>query len=85
MAAPMYRVLRVNEQIATDQREAYYCRAAIAPANIQLLDGSTTPENSQFWIDVNQSDAGQPPNERFPMVRSYVDIFIRDWSTPLSQ
>jgi len=76
MAAAMYRVLRADDMIATDERETYYCRAAVDPAKIRPLDGSTTPANGQFWIYVNQPGAGQPPNERFPIVQSYVDIFI---------
>lgn len=76
MAAAMYRVLRIEDLMATDEREAYYCRAAVDPNSIEPLDGSTIPETGQFWLYVSQPDAAQPPNDRFPIVQSYVDIFI---------
>lgn len=76
MAAAMYRVLHRDDLIATDQREAYYCRAPVEPTAIQPLDGSRVPLESQFWIYVNKPDAGKPPSSRFPIVQSYVDIFL---------
>ena len=76
MVAALYRVFAAADIAATDTREAEYCREKVAPADIRMLDGSAAPEQGQIWIYVNKKDATLPPSERFPIVQSYVDIFL---------
>jgi hypothetical protein len=76
MAATVYSVLEVGDILATDEREAHYCRMRVSPDQIRMLDGSDVPDDGEFWIYVNRPDAVKPPSARYPIVQSYVDIFI---------
>ncbi len=76
MAAALYRVFAAVDIAATDSREAEYCREKVAAAAIRMLDGSLPPQKGQIWIYVNKKDAISAPSERFPIVQSYVDIFL---------
>lgn len=76
MVAALYRVFDEHDIRETDNREAYYCREAVDRKQVRMLDGSTTPTEGQIWIYVNKPEAVNPPNERFPIVESYVDIFL---------
>lgn len=57
-----------------DAREAGYCRAAVAPEQVTPLAGAL-PEG-EVWIYVNRPGKTSAPNTRFPIVQSYVDIFL---------
>jgi hypothetical protein len=49
MVAALYRDFLNDEgKLASDAREIDYCRAAVDPANIKMLDGSTVPASSQI-------------------------------------
>lgn len=62
---------------ATDRRESSYCRAAIDASAMRLLDRDfTLPSNAQAWIYALDARAIQPPDSRFPIVQSYVDVFL---------
>ena len=76
MAAALYRVFEASDIGATDDREAFYCRDAVKPDQVRMLDGSATPRDGEIWIYVNKPDSVAPPSDRFPIVQSYVDIFI---------
>lgn len=76
MVAALYRVFAASDILATDERESFYCRELVGPGKVRMLDGSATPKTGQIWIYVNQPDAIEPPSERFPIVQSYVDIFL---------
>ncbi len=76
MVAALYRVFDANDIRATDDREAFYCREPVGPDQVRMLDGSRAPTTGQIWIYVNKPDAVFPPDERFPIVQSYVDIFL---------
>jgi hypothetical protein len=75
MVATVYRVFNVTDITATDAREAMYCRVGVQPAQIRMLDGSSV-QQGQYWIYVNKPEAVKPATERFPIVQSYVDIFL---------
>jgi len=65
------------ELLATDRRELSYCRAAVAPADITVLEhGFSPPANAQAWIYVDQPAGTAAPDSRHPIVQSYVDIFV---------
>ena len=76
MAAALYRDFLKDGKLSSDAREIDYCRAEVPPADIKMLDASTLPSPSQIWIYVNKPDTLAPPNKQYPIVQSYVDIFI---------
>lgn len=62
---------------ATDKRESVYCRYAVAPGQIELLDGWALPTPSQVWIYALPPDGtADIPTAEKPIVQSYVDIFL---------
>jgi hypothetical protein len=58
-----------------DAREKYYCRVLVAPRDIHLLTGKKLPQG-QFWIYELKPELLAPPSARYPIVESYVDIFL---------
>ena len=58
-----------------DAREKYYCRVLVAPHDIHLLTGKKLPKG-QFWIYAPKPEFLSPPSPRYPIVQSYVDIFL---------
>jgi len=76
MAAALYRSFLEDGKLGSDAREISYCRAPVEPASIEMLDGSVVPSPAEIWIYVNKPETLAPPNENYPIVQSYVDIFI---------
>jgi hypothetical protein len=77
MAAAIYRDLDPTELTATDGREAFYCRKRVALEQITLLvKDSVIPDDAQVWIYVNKEGNDHRPDEQWPIVQSYVDIFM---------
>jgi hypothetical protein len=76
MAAALYRDFLHDGKLGADAREMSYCRVAVAPARVEMLDSSTVPSPSQIWIYVNKPESLAPPDAENPIVQSYVDIFI---------
>ena len=74
--AVIYRV-ETSELAATDQREASYCRRGVAASDIRALEkGPALTPDGQAWIYANRPEAIATPSARFPIVQSYVDIFL---------
>lgn len=69
-----------------DERERYYCRVSVPLNDILILrgnisDNGTFPseeelKNSEFWIYVTIKKFSEFPDESYPIVQSYVDIFL---------
>ena len=76
MVATVYRVFSAEDIVATDAREEQYCRVGVPAEQMRMLDGSSVQAQGQYWIYVNKPEAVLPANERFPVVQSYVDIFL---------
>jgi len=77
MVAALYRDYPGKDgKLASDAREIDYCRAAVEPATITMLDGSTGPISGQVWIYINKPETLKLPDAGHPIVQSYVDIFI---------
>ncbi len=76
MVAALYRDFLEDGQLGSDARERSYCRAAVDPASITMLDGSTVPSASQIWIYVNKPTTLAAPNAENPITQSYVDLFL---------
>ncbi len=65
-----------NEEIQkTDQRESGYCRIQIAKKNISPLGLSRLPLGT-YWVYAQKNNSVQLPTTQYPIVQSYVDIFI---------
>jgi hypothetical protein len=74
--AVIYQVDPV-ELIATDKREASYCRGSVAMPGIKpLANGFAPAADGQAWIYVNKPQNMAPPDANHPIVESYVDIFV---------
>lgn len=76
MVAALYRVFDMEDFAAGDAREFIYCRVPVEPSHITMLDGSDVPVGGKVWIYALQADSRHPPDARFPIVQSYVDIFL---------
>ena len=77
MAAAAYQDFSEQGIAGTDERETFYCRYPVALHKIELLDGWAFPENAEVWIyALPRGQVGELPNERWPIVQSYVDIFL---------
>jgi hypothetical protein len=74
--AVVYRV-DVGELMVTDQREASYCRTSVPFSGIRALEKEPPQAwGGQAWIYTNDAQAIATPSARFPIVQSYVDIFV---------
>lgn len=58
-----------------DQREFIYCRQRVMPAQVRSLT-ATAVAKGQVWIYVSTPASIKLPNAGFPLVESYVDIFL---------
>lgn len=58
-----------------DKREGGYCRQQIPAKFIQFLRAKP-PEKGQFWIYVPENDRNHKVSSKYPIVQSYVDIFL---------
>lgn len=76
MVAALYRSFPEDGKLGADAREIDYCRVAVPPDSVKMLDGSSVPANSQIWIYVNKPGTLKEPDEGHPIVQSYVDIVI---------
>jgi len=66
-----------SELVATDRRELSYCRRNVPMAAIRPLEKGTFEVTAgQVWIYVNKPQAVATPSARYPIVQSYVDIFL---------
>ena len=65
------------ELAATDRREASYCRVLLAAAEVLALDADDrAPAAAQIWIYASPPGAAAAPSRDYPIVQSYVDIFV---------
>jgi hypothetical protein len=58
-----------------DKREKYYCRVAVAPALLHPLHCKKLPVG-EFWIYEVKPEVIALPSKKYPIVESYVDIFL---------
>lgn len=73
--AVVYSVPGPQEIHATDEREGRYCRAPVAPAQIEMLNRGGPPVG-QIWIYTVPPHRVDEPDRGYPIVQSYVDIFL---------
>ena len=58
-----------------DKREMAYCRKELNITQIKIYS-SPLPDKKQIWIYSAAQETNNPPTKDFPIVQSYVDIFI---------
>jgi hypothetical protein len=76
MNAVVYAI-EPEELAATDARESSYCRAAIPLASVRALDsGSPFSGAAELWIYVTDPRRIAAPDASYPIVQSYVDVFL---------
>lgn len=74
--AVMYGV-DATELAATDRREASYCRLAVPAADVLVLDAADrSAPAAQRWIYVSPPAAVAAASDDYPIVQSYVDLFV---------
>jgi hypothetical protein len=76
IVAAIYLDPNASDIEGTDRREVHYCRDKVDHADIDFLDGWALPENAEVWIYALKPEDAKPVTERWPIVQSYVDIFI---------
>lgn len=64
-----------NELLNIDEREKGYCRQLVELNSIQPLTGDSLP-HAQYWIYVPEPEQIALANKQYPIVQSYVDIFL---------
>ncbi|HYX65355.1 MAG TPA: gamma-glutamylcyclotransferase family protein [Burkholderiales bacterium] len=74
--AVIYKV-EPQELEATDRRERSYCRARLSGSQINPLgpDFLLAPD-AQVWIYVSRGPGVELASTRYPIVQSYVDVFL---------
>lgn len=76
MVAVLYHDPHASDIAGTDEREDLYCRHAVASDQITILDGWKLPENADVWVYTLTPGHTHLPDENWPIVQSYVDIFL---------
>lgn len=71
----IFRLATPNTLKNYDQREKYYCRVSVPTSFIHPLDHHPLPKG-QFWIYEIKPGFMAEPSEKYPLVESYVDIFL---------
>jgi len=67
-----------------DTRERFYCRLEVAPEKIEVLNiteetdqiMNSKEKKAQFWIYYNRPINSKDPSAKYPIVQSYVDVFL---------
>ena len=76
MNAVIYAI-DAQELAATDARERSYCRSLVPPASLKELDARfALPGDAQAWIYVTDARRIATADARYPIVQSYVDVFL---------
>jgi hypothetical protein len=71
----IFRVLNNRAFKDFDAREKYYCRVLVPIHAIHLLNAKKL-HAGQYWIYEMKPEFLSPPSSNYPIVQSYVDIFL---------
>ena len=71
----LFKLASVTSLKNYDRREKYYCRVLVPSADIHLLIDQKLPFG-QYWIYALKPKLMAAPSARYPIVQSYVDIFL---------
>jgi hypothetical protein len=72
----LYQIKDAADLAAIDAREAIYCRLPVEGQRYQLLAPETPPVTGEVWIYVSLQQALRTAEVNFPLVQSYVDVFL---------
>ncbi len=72
----IYRLRHPDHIKKYDQRETGYCRQELRAEEIELYTKALPPQK-QLWIYVAAHPKHEVPTKNYPMVQSYVDLFLR--------
>lgn len=61
---------------ALDRREGIYCRVAVPPSAVTMLQPGMAAPDGVMWVYVNQARSIGLPSDTTPIIQSYVDIFL---------
>lgn len=75
MTGVVFNLPDANEIFIIDAREKGYCRQLVELNNIQPLTGAPLPQ-AQYWIYVPEPEQIALADKQYPIVQSYVDIFL---------
>lgn len=76
IVASLFRVRDKSDFEAGDAREYIYCRVPVGAGQITMLDGSRRPKDAEIWIYLLKPESVRPADARFPIIQSYVDLFL---------
>ena len=65
-----------NGVLAADEREHDYCRYRLDSKDIKSI-GLKKLQEGQYWMYASEPSEIKPANTDYPIIQSYVDIFIR--------
>ena len=72
----IYKLINPNKIQEYDKRESIYCRQAVSSDQLKQYAG-ILPNQKQIWIYSSRQKVIHPPSTQYPIVQSYVDLFIR--------
>lgn len=73
--AAVFELPHPEEIKAFDTREVGYCRILVNEEDISSLIDKKLP-HAQYWIYIPEKEQIALPSEKFPIVQSYVDLFL---------
>lgn len=68
--------LTADDIPAMDQRESFYCRLPVPSESYKVLKSATPLLPGQVWIYINRPESIAAATTQYPLVQSYVDIFV---------
>ena len=74
--AVLYQIKDAADLVAIDAREAIYCRLRVDGKGYRLLAPETPPVIGDVWIYVSLQQTLRVAEVKFPIVQSYVDVFL---------
>ena len=72
----IYYPLNIKSIKKLDKRESGYCRHRVKFKELKFFGKKVNPKNKNFWIYTAKKNNILKPDNNYPIVQSYVDIFL---------
>ena len=72
----VYYPLSIKGISKLDKRERSYCRIKLKDNEVSFFNDKINLKNKNFWVYAAKPDKINAPDEKHPIVQSYVDIFL---------
>jgi len=72
----VYYPLSIQDILKLDKRERGYCRSKVKAEELDFFNKKVQTKNKNFWVYAAKKDNILNPDEKHPIVQSYVDIFL---------